>query len=119
MGITLSDIVSFSHVVLEGTAYEVGRMQAEMLQADPQRTGYLTPTPPFLERYDEEEAARELAFLDRHCPGLREEVQGAADALEASHPPKYQCRSSFPSLDFQTSSNRQSAWPSSAEQSGA
>jgi predicted choloylglycine hydrolase len=84
MGITLSDIVSFSHVVLEGTPYEVGRMQAEMLQADPQRTGYLTPTPPFLERYDEEEAARELAFLDRHCPGLREEVQGAADALGVS-----------------------------------
>ncbi len=81
---TPSDTVSFSHVVLEGTPYEVGRLQAEMLQDDPQRSGYLAPTLPFLDRYSEEEAARELAFLERHCPGLREEVQGAADALGVS-----------------------------------
>ncbi len=81
---TPSDTVSFSHVVLEGTPYEVGRLQTEMLQDDPQRSGYLAPTLPFLDRYSEEEAARELAFLERHCPGLREEVQGAADALGVS-----------------------------------
>jgi len=79
-----SDEVSFSHVVLEGSPYEIGRLQAEMLQADPQRTAYLTPTLPFLERYTEEEAERELAFLDRYCPGIGQEVQGAADALGVS-----------------------------------
>ena len=81
---TPPDTVSFSHVVLEGTPYQVGRMQAEMLREDPQRRAYLTPTLPFLDRYNDEEAARELAFLERYCPGLREEVQGAADALGVS-----------------------------------
>jgi predicted choloylglycine hydrolase len=91
------DEVSFSHVVLEGTPYEVGRAQAEMLQAgassgepdassvdDSRRLSFLTPTPPFLERFSEREAQRELAFFDEHCPGIGDEVQGAADVLGVS-----------------------------------
>jgi predicted choloylglycine hydrolase len=73
--------VSFTHVVLEGTPYEIGRRQAEMLKDDQQRLHYLTPTLPFLERYSRRKARRELALFDRYCPGIGEEVQGAADAL--------------------------------------
>jgi predicted choloylglycine hydrolase len=75
---------SFSHVVLEGTAYEVGRAQGEQIRDDPNRRSFLTPTPPFLARYSEREAQRELAFFDEHCPGIGDEVQGAADALGVS-----------------------------------
>lgn len=81
MSDSIPEEVSFVHVVLEGTPYEVGRRQAEMLKSDPQRLSYLTPTLPFLEKYSKGEAQRELAFLARYCPGAEEEVRGAADAL--------------------------------------
>ena len=57
--------VSFTHVVLEGTPYEIGRRQAEMLKDDQQRLHYLTPTLPFLERYSRRKARRELALFDQ------------------------------------------------------
>jgi len=81
---SVPDEVSFSHVVLEGTPYEVGRAQGERLRDDPQRRSFLTPTLPFLERYSEREAQRELAFFDKYCPGIGDEVQGAADVLGVS-----------------------------------
>jgi predicted choloylglycine hydrolase len=84
MGGSVPDEVAFSHVVLEGTAYEVGRLQGKRLRDDPQRRSFLTPTLPFLERYSEREAQRELAFFDEHCPGIGDEVQGAADVLGVS-----------------------------------
>jgi predicted choloylglycine hydrolase len=81
MGSSTPNEVSFTHVVLEGTPYEVGRQQAEMLKNDPKRIKYLTPTLPFLEGYSEREAHRTLEYFDKYCPGIREEVQGAADAF--------------------------------------
>lgn len=73
--------VSFAHVVLEGTPYEVGRQQGEMLQQDPERARYLTPPLPFLEGYSRREAQRALEYIEAYCPGIREEIQGAADAF--------------------------------------
>ncbi len=73
--------VSFTHVVLEGTPYEVGRLQGEMLKDDPVRANYLTPTLPFLKQYTRREAHQALAYFEKYCPGIGEEVQGAADAF--------------------------------------
>jgi len=42
---------------------------------------YLTPTLPFLDRFSQSQAEDELAYMDRHCPGIADEVRGAADAL--------------------------------------
>lgn len=49
-----------------------------MLKDDPERVKYLTPTLPFLARYSKREAHRALACFDKYCPGIREEIQGAA-----------------------------------------
>lgn len=73
--------IRFTHDVLEGTAYEVGRQQGEMLKNDPQRAPYLTPPLPFLEAFSGPEAHRALAYFDRYCPGISDEIQGAADAF--------------------------------------
>ncbi len=72
----------FQHVTLEGTNYEVGRVQAEMLKetneeflsaftsgtVDPGKYGFAT----FKRLQDEYEAA---------CPGINDEIQGFADGL--------------------------------------
>jgi predicted choloylglycine hydrolase len=42
---------------------------------------YLTPTLPFLERFSQSQAEDELAYVERHSPGIGDEVRGAADAL--------------------------------------
>jgi hypothetical protein len=81
MSQAIPDKVSFTHVVLEGTPYQVGGLQAEMLRNDPARAGYLTPHLPFLDGYTRREAQRALDYIEKHCPGLREEIQGAADGF--------------------------------------
>ena len=81
MKTAVPDEVSFAHVVLEGTPYTVGKLQGEFLRDDPQRVKYLTPSLPFLARYTEREAQRALEYFDKYCPGIAEEIQGAADAF--------------------------------------
>jgi predicted choloylglycine hydrolase len=81
MNKAVSTEISFTHVVVEGTPYTVGRLQGEFLKDDPERVKYLTPTLPFLARYSEREAQRALEYLDKYCPGIGEEIQGAADAF--------------------------------------
>jgi predicted choloylglycine hydrolase len=73
--------VSFRYAVLEGTSYEVGRAQAMALKEEPKRLSYLTPTLPFLDRYSQSQAEDELAYMEQYCPGIGDEVRGAADAL--------------------------------------
>lgn len=81
MSSSVPDEVSFAHVVLEGTPYEVGRLQGDMLKDDQERARYLAPPLPFLDRYSRREAHRALEYLDKYCPGIGGEIQGAADAF--------------------------------------
>jgi hypothetical protein len=81
MSSSVPNEVLFVHVVLEGTPYEVGRLQGEMLRDDQDRARYLTPTLPFLESYSKREAHRALGYFEKYCPGIMEEIQGAADAF--------------------------------------
>lgn len=73
--------ISFTHIVLEGTPYEVGRQQGEELKKHKRRANYLTPTLPFLDGYSQREAQRALDYIEKYCPGLGEEIQGAADGF--------------------------------------
>ena len=73
--------ISFTHIVMEGTAYEVGRQQGEELMKDKKRGTYLTPPLPFLAPYSRREAQTALNYIERYCPGLIEEIQGAADGF--------------------------------------
>ena len=75
--------VIFRHVVLEGTAYEVGRAQGEMCKGDPGLVSFLTKPPedaPPLPQQTEEA----MKLFDRYCPGVNDEIRGFADALGVS-----------------------------------
>lgn len=72
----------FQHVILEGSAYEVGRQQAEILKnenpdvakwfasasVDPEKMGFGT--------FEELQA-----FYEEYCPGITDEIVGFADGL--------------------------------------
>lgn len=72
----------FTHVVMEGTSYEVGKMQGEWLKEIPGYVQFMTT--PTIEgftpktRFEIDEA---MEFFGRYSPGLNEEIQGFADAL--------------------------------------
>ena len=81
MGNSIPGEITFTHVVLEGTPYEVGWQQGEELSRDEKRASYLTPPLPFLDDYSRREAKRALNYIEKYCPGLKEEIQGAADGF--------------------------------------
>jgi predicted choloylglycine hydrolase len=87
----------FQHLVLEGSAYEVGQLQGEILKENKEMrarvekafTTFLTEMGLHPSR---KPAFKEMGFRDfgevqavfeKHCPGLCEELEGFADALGA------------------------------------
>jgi predicted choloylglycine hydrolase len=73
--------LAFRHVVLEGSAYEVGRAQGDMIKLTPGYAGFLTSRPQGKEHITPQQIHSALQLFDRYCPGLNEEIQGFADSL--------------------------------------
>lgn len=64
---------------LTGSSYEIGRRLGEMTASIPQLKAVHTAGCP---GYDETMVKEAGAMFDRWCPGLREELEGFADALQ-------------------------------------
>jgi predicted choloylglycine hydrolase len=76
--------VTFTHSVLEGSAYEVGRMRGELLaERSPRAAEFFTSPPPNREPLSPKEIDAALSFFRKHTPGLEEEMAGFAKALGA------------------------------------
>lgn len=73
--------ILFHKVVMEGTAYEVGKKQGEWIQNTPEAVKFFTSPLEGKDYPSAQEADQMLKFFDKHCPGLNEEIQGFADAL--------------------------------------
>lgn len=74
--------VTFSHVVLEGTAYEVGRRQGELLrQYTPEYARFLTSPVNGARKITKEDADELFKYFDKYCPGINEEIEGFASSL--------------------------------------
>jgi predicted choloylglycine hydrolase len=82
--ITVRDVV-FTHSVLEGSAYEVGRQQGEELtRRSPEAARFFVSPPPGRGPLSPKEIDSALGFFQKHCPGLEEEIRGFAEALGAA-----------------------------------
>ena len=73
----------YAHDVLEGSAYDVGRLQGERLKQSPALAQFFAAPPPGGSPLTPRQAETALRFFDRHCPGLNEEIRGCAEALGA------------------------------------
>ena len=73
--------IPFHQVVLEGTAYEAGKMQGEIIKNIPEAVKFFTSPPEGQSYPTPKEAEQMLKFFDTYCPGLIEEIQGFADAV--------------------------------------
>ena len=85
----------FQHIILEGTNYEVGKMQGELLKKNNEmrirvettimmflkQLGYLSFGKPDPKKMGFQDFKEMQAFFEECCPGLNEEMQGFADSL--------------------------------------
>lgn len=73
--------VTYTHSVLEGSAYEVGRLQGERIQLNPEAAQFFTSPFPGSKPLTPQQIDTAIKFFQKHCPGLDEEIHGFADAL--------------------------------------
>jgi predicted choloylglycine hydrolase len=73
--------VVFKHVVLQGTSYDVGRMQGELVKKYPDFISFYTSPNPNFRPLDQSELNDAYHFNAEFCPGINEEIRGFADSL--------------------------------------
>jgi len=73
--------VTYTHCVLEGSAYEAGKQQGERIQLTPEVAKFFTSPFPGRGPLTPQQTETILKFFQKHCPGLDEEIHGFADAL--------------------------------------
>ena len=86
---------TFQHAILEGTAYEVGNKQGELLKDDGEtrlriekaissflsQLGASKDGKPDLKTMGFQNFEELQDFFEEHCPGLNDEMQGFADSM--------------------------------------
>ena len=74
--------VDYTHSVLKGTAYEVGKQLSEWLtQYETNVAKWLTEESPRRGLTSPQQYAEAQAFFEQYCPDLNDEIQGFADGL--------------------------------------
>jgi predicted choloylglycine hydrolase len=74
----------FQHVVLEGTAYEVGQQQAEILRKQsPEAARWFASATPDPKKMGFDSFEELQSLYEEYCPGITDEIVGLADGLGA------------------------------------
>lgn len=76
--------VTFNHVVLEGSHYEIGEQLASFIRQDKDRLERYTAQKLDPSKYGFENFESIRLFFEKVCPGITEELQGVADTLDLS-----------------------------------
>jgi predicted choloylglycine hydrolase len=74
----------FQHIVLEGTSYEVGKAQGDILKQDEETIATFASSDLDPQAFGFEDLRDMQALYERHCPGVNDEIQGFADSLGVS-----------------------------------
>jgi len=78
--------MTYTHAVLVGSAYEIGKQQGEWLAGKPDLARFFTSPLPERGPLTPQQAESTLKIFRQHCPSLDEEIEGFAAAL--SVPPE-------------------------------
>ena len=75
---------TFQHIVLEGTSYEVGKMQGEIIKEtkDKEPLASFASNDDVHEKLGFENFNEMKALYEDLCPGIMDELQGLADSLD-------------------------------------
>jgi hypothetical protein len=74
----------FQHVILEGTAYEVGEQQAEILKKqNPEAAKWFASATIDPKKIGFDSFEKLQDFYEEYCPGINDEILGLANGLGA------------------------------------
>jgi predicted choloylglycine hydrolase len=77
--------VLFRHATFQGTSYEIGRKQAELIQNHyPGEIDFLFNGNQFIRPLSPEKVKAAMGVFDQYCPCLNEEIRGFADYFHKS-----------------------------------
>ncbi|MHA1221628.1 MAG: C45 family autoproteolytic acyltransferase/hydrolase, partial [Candidatus Heimdallarchaeota archaeon] len=74
----------YSHIVLEGTSYEVGKQQAELIKNIKPIVGWMTSGKVEPKKLGFEDFESLQNYYEEFCPGITDELQGFAEALNVT-----------------------------------
>ncbi len=74
----------YSHIVLEGSHYEIGKIQGQRMKSKPGFVKWFTAQNPQEGAIDDRSYAGIRSIFEEHCPGINEEIEGIADELGVS-----------------------------------
>ena len=76
--------VTYHHLVVEGTSYEVGQQLAEYVKQDANRKKFFISAKTDSRKLGFKDFQTLQAYYEECCPGIIDETQGLADGLETS-----------------------------------
>jgi predicted choloylglycine hydrolase len=76
--------ITFKHILLEGTSYEVGQKQGELLKPYSDAVAFFTSNKADLKKIGFRIFKEVQDFYEDYCPGINEEIEGFAESLGAS-----------------------------------
>jgi len=72
----------FQHVILEGSSYDVGKQQGELIKKVPDWVNFVSSTNLDLNKMGFKNFKELQHFFNEYCPGINDEIQGLADVLK-------------------------------------
>ena len=76
--------ITFKHILLEGTSYEVGQQQGELLKSNTNAVTFFTSNKANLKKAGFKTFKEVQNFYEDYCPGINEEIEGFAESLGTS-----------------------------------
>lgn len=73
--------IHYPHLVLQGTPEAAGALQGQIVAEIPPLAQFFTAPHPHKGALTPQQAQAAINFFEQHCPGLNEEIQGFATAL--------------------------------------
>ncbi|MFX0124127.1 MAG: C45 family autoproteolytic acyltransferase/hydrolase [Candidatus Hodarchaeota archaeon] len=76
--------ITFRHILVEGTPYEVGQQQGELLKPNSGAVSFFTSNKADIKKLGFNNFREVQIFYEDYCPGINEEIAGFADSLGTS-----------------------------------
>ncbi len=73
--------VIYRHLVLEGTAYDVGKKFGKHIRTENNRIRDFHIKPSLLDKNDKTHIQQAIKYFDEYCPGINEEIKGLSEGL--------------------------------------
>ncbi|MFX0185987.1 MAG: C45 family autoproteolytic acyltransferase/hydrolase [Candidatus Hodarchaeota archaeon] len=76
--------ITFEHIRLEGTSYQVGQKQGELIKPNSGAVAFFTSNKADIKKFGFKNFNEVRNLYEDYCPGINDEIEGFADSLDTS-----------------------------------